>query len=256
MTPSSTKKNENNIDRLALYFRQDYVLDDKIIIHQPTIGDILEIGEKEFFSTLKIFTTNTTEYRLPLWKMGIDWNKMSDFDLFITLASELKPNRTTKLLFGDIDFSSFVGKKFLTENGEKESLFYNYEEKIMFDEEKYLNMREYLRCMFNIHPKVEKVKGKEGKELVIWEETQKLKNKKENENDSTMLSLVSFYINHPGSKYKTNELKEVGIAEFMDSIQRLQIYEYTSALHIGAYNGFTDTSNIDPEKFDFMRDIK
>ena len=68
-----------------------------------------------------------------------------------------------------------------------------------------------------------------------------------------MLSLISAYLNHPGTKYKKNELREVGIYEFMDSIQRIQIYESTVALNHGVYSGMINTKDIKPEAFNFMR---
>ena len=52
---------------------------------------------------------------------------------------------------------------------------------------------------------------------------------------STLLPLISTCLNHPGFKYKKNELREVGIVEFMDSVQRLQVYESSTALLKGIY---------------------
>ena len=72
----------------------------------------------------------------------------------------------------------------------------------------------------------------------------------------SLLSMISFYLNHPGSKYKKNELRNVGIVEFYDSVQRLQIYESTHAVINGSYSGFVDTSKIPKNEFNFMRDLK
>lgn len=36
-------------DELALFFGQDYVINDKIRLHQPTIGEIVEYGERAYF---------------------------------------------------------------------------------------------------------------------------------------------------------------------------------------------------------------
>ena len=66
-------------DKLKLYFREPYEIDlegtdGKIILHQPSIGDIISLGEKRFYATLNVFTTNTTAFRLQLWNQGLDWN--------------------------------------------------------------------------------------------------------------------------------------------------------------------------------------
>ena len=67
--------------------------------------------------------------------------------------------------------------------------------------------------------------------------------------------MISACVNHPGFKYKKNELREVGYVEFFDSIKRLQIYEVTKALTHGSYSGFCDTSKIPKEDFNFMRNV-
>lgn len=110
--------------------------------------------------------------------------------------------------------------------------------------------------MFNIFPKVEKAKGKTTKKWIIEEDRMNLANVKKEDTTSTFLPLIESCCCHPGFKYKKNELREVGIYEFMRDVQRLQVYESTTALLKGMYSGFIDTKGIDKEEFDFMRDIK
>ena len=109
--------------------------------------------------------------------------------------------------------------------------------------------------MLSIHPKVEKAKGKIAKQWMIQEDEQNLLNKTSDSNYS-LLSMVSFLINHPGFKYDLESLKKVGICMFYDSVKRLQLYEMTRALLQGSYSGFCDTSKIDKEQFNFTRNIE
>jgi hypothetical protein len=73
--------------------------------------------------------------------------------------------------------------------------------------------------------------------------------------DTSIQSIISSLVNHPGFKYKLKELKEVGVAEFYDSVKRLQVYEQTTSLLKGMYSGFIDSKNIKPQDYNFMRDI-
>jgi len=41
----------------------------------------------------------------------------------------------------------------------------------------------------------------------------------------------------------------------MDSVQRLQVYESSTALLKGIYSGFVDASKIDKNELNFMREI-
>ena len=250
------KKYEFNFDELKMYYGLDYKIDDQIIIRQPTIGDIIEFGEQHVLSSIMPFVSNPTSYRLHLWDMGIDWNKISDYELFVSLIQGSK-KEDTYLLFGDVDFGSLSPYQNTETN---DIVLMSDDRSLMIDEYKYMHMREYIRLMFNQYPKVEKAKGKATKEAIIDEERMNLiNNKKLNKNKgskSMYLPLISSMVNHPGFKYKKNELKEVGIVEFMDSVKRLQVYESTRALMSGIYSGFCDTSKMNLNKeLNWLRDI-
>ena len=121
-------------------------------------------------------------------------------------------------------------------------------------EDDYMQIAEYIRTMLNIHPKVEKAKGKTARKWMVDEDRLNALQKPKN-NNSTLLSLISACVNHPGFKYKLQELRNVGICEFMDSVKRLRIYEATNAILHGRYCGFADLSKVPDDQFNFMREI-
>ncbi len=250
-------ENQYKYDILKMYFGEDYYVTDKIRIIQPTIGDILEFGESKFWGVVSKLCANPTSLRLMLWDNGIDWNKIEDFELFIMLVQDLE-KKDTEILFGDIDFTKF---KLIKNSNEKLVLVYMPDPTIQIDEEVYTRMVGYLRVMFNIHPKVEKAKGKATKEAIIDEERINLRNElnkidKETWERSTLFPLISAALNHPGFKYKKSELKEIGIVEFMDSVKRLQVYESVTSFMTGIYMGMVDTKKINlQEELNWMRDL-
>ena len=244
-----------SFDKLKMYFGEDYKITDKIIISQPTIGDIMVFGENRFNDILNPFITNPTALRVMLWQQGKDWTTISDYELFYQLILQLNltPNDTF-LIFGDLDFSKFnLFKREREIEGDlvEDIVLVNHEQDVLIDEEIYTHMSSYLRTMFNTFPKVEKAKGRTTKEWMIEEDI--LNSKTQQVQASNLLSMISFCLNHPGFKYKKNELKDLGIVEFYDSVQRLLVYESTSSLMKGIYSGFVDTSKIDKKEFDFMR---
>lgn len=248
-----TQKSQYDFDKLQLYFGEPFPLTDKIIIKQPTVGDLIHLGEKEVYSVVHVFTANTTSYRLVLWDMGIDWCKITDYDLFQLLSPTL-PQSSTQFLFGDIDFSKLQRYKKVIDD-EETVVLYDPEQNLEIDKVTYEKLAWYVRNMFNIFPKNEFAKGKSTKQSIIEEDRLNFEKHKNDKYQSTLLPLISSCLNHPGFKYSKNELMNVGIVEFMDSVQRLQIYESSTALLKGAYSGFMDTSKIDQKQFDFMRDI-
>lgn len=253
-----TISKESEIDALKLYFGEPFVIQNDIhndiIINQPTIGDIIKNGEKQIYSTVNTLIANPTMYRMQLWDLGVDWNKVSDFSLFCMLAPSID-SESTKLLFGDLNFQLFQLQQTQTEDEGVSYYLFNEEQNVEIDETAYLQMASYLRAMFNTYPKVEKARGKSTKEWMIEEDRMSFEQHKNDVYKSTLLPLISTCLNHPGFKYKKNELREVGIVEFMDSVQRLQVYESSTALLKGIYSGFVDASKIDKNELNFMREI-
>ena len=247
-----------DFDELKMYFGEDYWVTNKICIKVPTIGEILKFGDTKFYNMLNLFCANPTSLRLQLWKGGIDWNKISDFQLFAQVIVHYFTPKDTYLLFGDLNFSWFT---YIHDN-EKDCDLLRYipqdddgniqysginDNSIIIDELVYKKIIKYLCIMFNLHFKNEFAKNKATKEAMIWEDEMNFnvaeeKRKKENYSKSFLLPLVSAMVNHPGFKYKTNELKDIGIVQFMDSVKRLQIYENATALLSGMYSGFIDIS--------------
>lgn len=249
-------KKRLEFDRLQMYFGKPFEIktrDDKTItVLQPKMGDIIDIGEARFYTTLNIFVTNTTSYRSFLWDLGIDWNEITDFDMFILLYKTADPE-VVKLLFKDIDFNNFI----LVKTDEEEKGLYDSETEVFIDENVYEQFHQYLQDVFKMKPEDELTKDPVLKKWWVEKDKREAERKKKSNKDNSysIQALLSSAVNHPGFKYKLNELEEVGVCEFYDSIQRLSIYESTTALLKGMYSGMIDSKNIKPEEYNWMKTI-
>lgn len=246
-------------DRLQMYFGEPYIIDldsaeGSIVIKMPTVGDIIVFGEKAFNETLSTFVTNTTSYRLVLWDSGIDWNEISDFDLFCMLYKNIN-FEATKLMFDNLDFSKFeLVKKNVDEN--ETIVLYNKEENIEINEDVYQYIHQYFQEVFNIFPEEKITKDATLKQLYINKDKAEFERQKNKEKSGNSIqALISSCVNHPGFKYKLSELKSLGICEFYDSVKRLQIYESSTSLMKGMYSGFVDSSKLSSDDYNFMREI-
>ncbi len=280
---TESKKFHFNLEKM--YFGEPFQVNEKITIYQPTLGDIIhyrdddpEADDKEkgatgFFSMLNLFIQNTTTCRVQLWDLGINWNDITDYQLFQMFVTGLKPKRNqTELLFPNVDFSNLLlydqtvpNPKYNPEDESSnepelicKSILYDPAQDLEIDEDTYSLISTYLRTMFNMFPKDEFVNGKLAQKWVIQDEKERMEldARDKTPKSSYLLPLISACVNHPGFKYKTSELQQVHIVEFMDSVNRLKIYESSTALLKGLYSGFIDSSGIDPEELNFMRSIK
>ncbi len=247
-------------DKLQIYFGLPHIVDVEsangtIEIHLPTVGDIVRFGQKKFDETLNIFTTNTTSYRLLLWKQGIDWNELSDFELFCMLYKQID-DEAASMLFKDVRWSDFniYGKQL----GDTETvILYNPKTEVEVNEEVYQNIAQYLRAAFNISPEEKITKSAGLKAAFIRKDESALRQAELNpdKKDSSLQPLISACVNHPGFKYNLKEVMDISICELYDSVKRLQLYENSTALMKGMYSGMVDGSKISPDSYNFMKAI-
>ena len=70
-----------------------------------------------------------------------------------------------------------------------------------------------------------------------------------------MLPLVSAMVNSEGFKYNSKEVRNVGLFEFFDSVQRITTIKSSQALLQGGYSGMADLSKVPKESFNWLRDL-
>lgn len=244
----------NSADKLSLYFGEDYRINDYIVIHSPTIGDVVKMGEREYYSVVHIFTAIPSDMKVQLWDMGFCWEDITDFQLFVMLCGSLKVEKS-RMLFGDLDFSKFeVGQNM--DNGEI-VLYQDAPDggKIVIDRYIHSKIANTICTMHNITPKVEKAGSKTVRKILIDEARAELNKKKENQDESMLLPLVSSLINSPEFSYGLNEIKSMPLYAFFDSVRRVQVIRNSTALLNGCYCGMIDTSKINKKDLNWMQNL-
>lgn len=251
--PNLDLSNFIDVDKLKLYFGDDIKINDYITLHQPTIGEIVEFGEKQFYYILSLLTCIPSDMKSELWDADkIDWQTVDDFELFIMLTRNLSANETKLFLGENINLSNMKPE---LNNLNNQICLYDESSGLIIDNAIYLKIVTYIREMFNINPKVEKAKNKRTFNVLIDDDRFRKSLNKNKSYTSVLLPLISGMLNSPGFKYKKEELKNVGIVEFMDSVQRIPTIVSTTALLQGMYSGMVDTSKIPKEQFNWLRDL-
>ncbi len=239
-------------DELQMYFGEPYYINDKISIYMPTIGEIVEFGEKQYYGMIHTLTCIPSDMKSQLDDIGIDYMTISDFELFMMLISTLS-KESTELVFGDLDLSKFAP---YLNKANNETVLYDVENDIVIDKLIYAKMVNYIRKIHNIKPKVEKAANKTTRRILIQLDRERINKSKNEPYKSHLKPLISAMMRYPGFKYKKNELKECGLYEFMDTVYGAQIYVSSTALLQGSYSGMIDTSKIDKKEFNWMRNIE
>ena len=240
-----------DFDLLQMYMGRDYVINDYITVHQPTIGEIVDMGEKKYFTTLYYICAIPSDMKSQLWDVGVDWEEISDFELFCMLYQTFEPE-DTKIFFGDLDFKSLQ----LAVNKENdEIILINVNTGLVIDPLIYQKMVDYLRKMHGIKPKIEHAANAYTKKYLIEEDRDNIAMNKNKPYKSTLLPLISAMCHSAGFKYKKNDLNEIGIFEFMDSVQRIPLINSSTALLHGCYGGMIDSSKIKKDDLNWFKDL-
>lgn len=238
-----------NVDALKLYFGDPYVVNQYITIYQPTIGDIIEYGEKEYYSMIQTITAIPSEMKSSLFDMGLDWTQIEDYQLFQMLSRSLSQNQT-KIILGDIDLQRMTPVENL-QNGEV--VLRDPISGAVIDELAYKTMSAYLCKLHNLTKKVEKAGNKYTKQVLIDEDRQKKEYAAKQPYKSFLMPLISSV--KVRQTYTKDYIRNMGLQEFFDDVNRLQIIVNTDALLSGAYSGMMDTSKIKKSQFNWMREI-
>ena len=238
-----------DVDDLQLYLGAPYVINDNITILQPTIKQIAEFGEKEFFSVVHTITAIPSDMKANLDDMGLDWMEVEDFELFMMLVQTLTPDRT-HLLFGDLNFSKLRPFR-NNENGD--IVLADKETGILIDKMVYLRIVTYLRKAFNITPKIERAANKMTKKILIEEDRNKMQQNKDKPFKSFLLPMISSVKVKQG--YTKDYVLNMGYVEFMNDIARLQVIHNADHLLSACYAGTIDMKKINKSELNWMKEL-
>ena len=284
------------VDKLKLYRGQDYKINDNIIIHQPSLGEICDFGEGRYYSIVQTLTAIPSDMKSQLDDIGIDYEAISDFELFILLIKTLNYD-DTKIIFGDLDLSKFElytdksnGETVLAQNIRKEKeveyveiinkklnsfhkIIYKllklptteeihktkieYEEiTVVIDRFIYQIISDYLCEIHGFKKKIEHAGNEFTKKYLIQESRDKIIANKNSKFESMLYPLISSMINCEGFKYNHKQVWDMKINSFMDSVQRIQKIKNVSYLMQGAYSGCVDLSKINKKELDWLGELK
>lgn len=241
----------NNDDALKMYFGYDYIINDKISIHQPTIGEIIEFGEEKYFSMAQTLTAIPSDMKSVLFDMGIDYEEISDFEFFIMMTRQLTKDDTCVLL-GDLDLSEFTTCQ---RRDNDEIVLFDANNDIVIDRHIHLLMSNQIRKMHNFEMKIERSANEFTKKILIDEDRDKRELYKNKGFKSILKPTISSLVNSSGFKYKLHEVKDIGLCELMDSVQRIQAIKHTNVLLQGIYAGTIDQSKINKSELNWMREL-
>lgn len=205
----------------------------------PTVGEILE-DEYSYYNIAYALTASPFQYMVQLDDIGVDYTKITDYELFKILFLMNKKNDLS-LLFGDLDISQF--DVYLDEQTKNETL-YNPHNDITIDEFVYNNLADFIRKI-NLFEKVKSKPGNESaKKYLLDKERKRLKRNLKKKPEPYLEKLVIALVNTNEFSFNYDTCMNLSIYRFNQSFKQIQHKIMFDNTMTGVYSGAIDTSKM------------
>ena len=245
-------------DELKIYRGEDFVVSKYIKIHQPSLSEICDYGEQEYYSMIYHLTATPQTMKVQLWDMEprIDYTKITPYELFYNILYRLFPKEKTSIIFGDLDFTKFqiMQRK---DNGDILLCQFVNDEQVIIDEFTYNLIMDYLRKVHGVY-KDEKIPANNTTKMILIEDArEEIEKNKNKEHHSQLVNLISSMVNSEGFKYNHTQVWDMKINAFMDSVKRISKIKSAELLLQSGYSGFgINLKEIDEKQLDWLGELK
>lgn len=273
-----------DVDDLKIYRGSDIRITDKIVVTQPTIDQIIEFGEKQYFQTVHCLTGVGADFKWQLWDyFNIDYTTIDDFDFFKLMIwkslsskkaiyKELKENpeqyedyinKMTKedwdeLLFNpinlvlkDIDFADFEEYE---SDKSQETILYDKEHDITIDRFVYARIVDAVRKIHGFKRNNEIPANEITKMDLIDDARDEAMMASQKPYKSVLKPLISALAVKTG-QLGSESIWNTKINMFFDSIKRINKIQDAELLLQGAYSGFASLKDVDKSRLDWAGEI-
>lgn len=271
-------------DELRIYRGTDIRITPDIVVKQPTIGQIADFGERNYFGAVYTLCAVGADLKWQLNDyLGLDYTKIEDYDLFIKLiapmvsgkrrayeemmrhperyAEEIEMMRGMDVeallvnpleLVLNVDLGDFT---VCTDQSNGQIIMYDVENGITIDRAVYARMVDAVRKIHGFKRNNE-MPGNERTRLDLIEDAR----------DEAMMnakkpykSILKPLISSLGVKcgmLGDDRVWNMPVNMFLDAIKRANRIQDSTLLLQGAYSGFASLKNVDKSRLDWMGDLQ
>lgn len=273
-----------DIDELKLYRGSDIVINDNIIVTQPTIGQIVDFGEKRYFHAVQCLTGVGADFKWQLWDyFDKDYTTVDDFELFKMiiwkslssrkhLHKELMENREQyaeqlkniseeeleemlinplSLVLKDIDLSDF--EEYESDKC-PETILYDKEHDITIDRFVYSRIVDAVRKIHGFKRNNQLPANDITKMFLIDDAREEAMMAAQKPYKSVLMPLISALAVKTGQLGNDN-FWNTKVFMFFDAIKRINKIQDATLLLQGAYSGFASLKGVDKDRLDWAGEI-
>ncbi len=233
-------------DKLLLISGDPIEICEGLTLLQPTLGAIKKYGEAKFYNTFWTFCSAPWDMPSALDDAGIDFMKITEWELFQSIIQGLTPDHTG-LIFGELDFSKFRLMKRTKEDGTEDIVL--YDGNLLIDEQLYKEFIQYVREMIGFEHTGKKAGNEATRKILILEDRKQKKRNAKKQYESVLYNGIISLVNTEEFKYNYTTIWDITLFQFTKSLMQIQGKKQACALLQGSMSGFCDTSKIPQKDF-------
>ena len=232
------------MENRSLLNQSSVKITDQLSLRIPTVGEILK-NESTYFSLVSIMTSTPFQYMVQLDDLGIDYTKITDYQMF-QIFFPVYAKQDISIILGDLNLSD-IGM--YHDNSTNLDVLYSPASDIKIDELVYYNMAKTMRQINCIKYERKRPKGENTKKYLLEKERRHLKNlermrKRKEFEQSEFEKLIVALVNNVQFKYNYESIQDLSIYNFYQSFQQIQHEINFNNVMRGVYAGTIDTSKL------------
>lgn len=232
-----------------LLYSDHIKVDDEITLTIPTVGEVIK-SDGLYDAIVSTFTATPRDLMVELDDLGIDYNEIEEYDLFLMLSQSLK-TMDTSILFGGLNFSQYN----IAESPSGEIILLNEDTGNYIDKFKYMYLCDTL-CKINFITRNNKKAGNNAaKSYLIQKERRKKKRakRKAKKQENPINGLIISLVNTAEFKYDYSTVLDLTIYQFNASLHQIIDKVNFDKLMIGVYAGTVDTKGMSPNRLSWIK---
>lgn len=231
----------------SLLLADRYIVNDRIAVINPVVGDVLR-DEREYYANVSLLCATPYSLMGFLWKQGIDYESISEFDLFCMLMVSMK-DKDLSLVFDGISAQALQP---IVHSETEQMLLYDQQNDIAIDQSTANDMVTALRKINGFQKDTGHAGNAAGKEYLLDKAIRKIERDKRKPYKPHLESLVISLVNNRDFPYDYDGALNLSLYRLNSSvpqIQRLKNFEQTMS---GVYAGTVNAKSIDLNKISWL----
>lgn len=232
----------------SLLYKSEIAINDDVKIRIPLVGEVLD-RQDEYYSIISMLVATPFDMMVQLDDIHVDFTKIDDYELFLMLFREMA-DMDTSLVFGNLDLKKFVhminpqnGMVVLRDNTTG----------VVIDKGIYLAIGDAVRTLHHLKKEHRRPGNDESKDYLIQRARIKMKRRKNHAQESQLEELIVSLVNTEQFHYGFNDVKDLTIYQFNESVQQvMRKIEFDNRMH-GIYAGTINAKELSQDDLIWLK---